>query len=136
MTLQRWPELTLTDWDDTRATVHMWTQIVGKVRLALEPRMVASFYTATMAALADVGVHVSILARPVEIADAVPFADDTVHHAYDPDAMRRFWLALVHGDRVLKEFRGRFIGKASPVHFFGSPHLCVGSCTVMPPLQR
>ena len=32
-----WPELPLAAWLDTYATLHMWTQIVGKVRLALSP---------------------------------------------------------------------------------------------------
>jgi hypothetical protein len=86
--------------------------------VALEPRSVADFYDEMMTALRDLGVRVSILARPVEIADAIPFPEDTVHAAYDATAMHRFWLALVEIDRVMKEFRGRFIGKASPVHFF------------------
>src|SRR6267154_4068700 len=34
-----WPELPLEAWRDTYATLHMWTQIVGKVRLALSPRV-------------------------------------------------------------------------------------------------
>jgi len=34
-----WPTLTLADWADTRDTLHLWTQIVGKVRLALSPMM-------------------------------------------------------------------------------------------------
>jgi Family of unknown function (DUF5996) len=34
-----WPELPLAAWQDTYATLHMWTQIVGKVRLALSPRV-------------------------------------------------------------------------------------------------
>jgi Family of unknown function (DUF5996) len=34
-----WPELPLDAWQDTYATLHMWTQIVGKVRLALSPRV-------------------------------------------------------------------------------------------------
>lgn len=174
MTSKPWPVLTLADWEDTRATVHMWTQIVGKIRLALQPRLnhwwqvtlyvsarglttslmhagergieiefdfidhrlvlrttvgdvrvvaleprtVASFYDATMAALHELGVRVEILARPVEIAEAIPFADDVEHHAYDAEAMHRFWLALVQADRVLRVFRSRFIGKNSPVHFF------------------
>jgi hypothetical protein len=174
MTSKPWPVLTLADWEDTRATVHMWTQIVGKVRLALEPRLnhwwqvtlyvsarglttslmhagergieiefdfidhrlvlrttvgdvrvvaleprtVASFYDATMAALHELGVRVEILGRPVEIAEAIPFADDVEHHAYDAEAVHRLWLALVQADRVLRQFRSRFIGKNSPVHFF------------------
>ena len=169
-----WPELTLADWAETRETVHRWTQIVGKVRLALEPwvnhwwqvpfyvsarglstslmhaptrsleiefdfidhvlavrtvdgeqrsialepRSVASFYDETMSLLADLDVDVDVLARPVEIPDATPFAEDTGHAAYDREAMRRFWRALVEVDRVLDIFRGRFVGKASPVHFF------------------
>ncbi len=32
-----WPALPLEEWQDTYATLHMWTQIVGKVRLALTP---------------------------------------------------------------------------------------------------
>lgn len=174
MTSSRWPELTLSAWEDTRETVHMWTQIVGKVRLALEPpmnhswqvtlyvsarglttslmhatdrgiemefdfldhvlairttdgdlrtvalepRSVADFYEATMAALRELDVRVSILPRPVEIAEAIPFAADTRHSSYDADAMQRCWLAFVETDRVLKKFRSGFIGKASPVHFF------------------
>src|SRR3979490_445134 len=34
-----WPELPLSAWADTYATLHMWTQVVGKVRLALSPRV-------------------------------------------------------------------------------------------------
>jgi len=34
-----WPELPLEAWQDTYATLHMWTQIVGKVRLKLSPRI-------------------------------------------------------------------------------------------------
>ena len=55
---------------------------------------------------------------PVEIPDAIPFHDDRIHASYDPDAVRRFWLALVDMERVFKEFRGRFVGKSSPVHLF------------------
>src|SRR5262245_31073697 len=35
--LESWPSLPLEAWRDTYATVHLWTQIVGKVRLALTP---------------------------------------------------------------------------------------------------
>lgn len=37
MTINPWPELPLAEWKDTLATLHMWTQIVGKIRLALTP---------------------------------------------------------------------------------------------------
>src|SRR4051794_16903439 len=174
MTTDQWPDLTLSAWEDTRDTLHMWTQIVGKVRLALEPmtnhwwqvplyvsarglttslmhvdgrgleiefdfidhvldlrtttgerrhvamapRTVADFFHDTMAALADLDIEVSLLPRPVEIEDAIPFAEDEQHASYDRDAAHRFWLALVEVHRVLSIFRARFIGKASPVHFF------------------
>jgi hypothetical protein len=39
LNVELWPELPLAAWQDTYATLHMWTQIVGKVRLALSPRI-------------------------------------------------------------------------------------------------
>jgi hypothetical protein len=32
-----WPALRVTDWAETRDTLHMWTQVVGKIRLATAP---------------------------------------------------------------------------------------------------
>ena len=55
---------------------------------------------------------------PQEVPDPIPFPDDRVHASYDPDWANRFWRVLVSVDAVLKEHRGRFRGKASPVHFF------------------
>jgi hypothetical protein len=54
----------------------------------------------------------------VEVVRAVPFAEDGEHASYDAEAVQRCFGALVQVDRVLKEFRGRFLGKCSPVHFF------------------
>jgi hypothetical protein len=169
-----WPELTLSRWRETRDTLHLWTQVVGKVRLALnpminhwwqvplyvsarglttslmhtdtrgleiefnfvdhaldlrttdgaqrqvplEPRSVASFYRATMTALDELEAHVKVFPRPSEVVEAIPFLEDELHRSYDPDAVRRFWLALVQTHRVFLRFRARFIGKASPIHFF------------------
>jgi len=36
---ETWPALPLSAWADTYATLHMWTQVVGKVRLALSPHV-------------------------------------------------------------------------------------------------
>src|SRR3984893_9117029 len=36
---ESWPALPLAEWADTYATLHMWSQIIGKVRLALSPRI-------------------------------------------------------------------------------------------------
>jgi hypothetical protein len=169
-----WPALPLAGWRDTYATLHMWTQIVGKTRLALAPmenhwwqvplyvtprglstsampsgnrtlavefdfidhvlsfassdgataalplvpRSVAEFYAAFMATLRSLGFAAAIRPVPVEIEVAIPFADDREHASYDADAAHRCWQILVQSDRVLKRFRGRFLGKASPVHFF------------------
>lgn len=172
---ERWPSVPVASWADTRDTLHLWTQVVGKVRLAneplwnhwwniplyvsarglttslmphptgpafqidfdflasqleittvdgtaaslaLEPRTVAEFYATVMEMLADLGVPTGIWPVPVEIEGAIPFPDDRVHSAYDPDAVRRFWLALVEIDRVFEVFRSRFLGKVSPVHLF------------------
>jgi hypothetical protein len=177
-----WPELPLAAWQDTYATLHMWTQIVGKVRLALSPRVnhwwevplyvnarglttspvpygdrifevqfdfvaheltiqtncgpsktlplkaqsVAAFYTEFMAALRSLGINVKIWAMPVEVPNPVRFDRDTQHASYDPEYARRFWEILVLVDSIFKEFRARFIGKDSPVHFFwGSFDLAV-----------
>jgi len=35
---ETWPTLKLSEWEDTRATLHLWTQVVGKICLALTPR--------------------------------------------------------------------------------------------------
>jgi hypothetical protein len=35
--VERWPELPYGAWKDTRDTLHLWTQIVGKIRLAQMP---------------------------------------------------------------------------------------------------
>src|SRR5579863_9873218 len=169
-----WPALPLSAWEATRATFHMWTQIVGKVRLALAPyenhwwqvtlypsarglttsaipyggasfeilfdfidhqlrieksdgrvktlalapRAVADFYAETMEALRSLGIDVTISPLPSEVSNPIRFDQDRVHAAYDPDAAQRFWRALASVAAVLQEFRGGFIGKCSPVHFF------------------
>lgn len=182
MAAETWPSLPLEEWQETYATLHMWTQIVGKIRLvqsplinhwwqvplyvsarglttsaipyearsfeidfdfidhqlliktsegvtktiALVPRSVADFYSELMATLRSLGIEVEITARPDEVPNPIPFAEDHAHAAYDAEYANRFWRILVQADRVFKEFRSRFIGKCSPVHFFwGSFDLAV-----------
>jgi hypothetical protein len=86
--------------------------------IALEPRSVASFYAATMAALRELGIDVEIWPVPVELENVIPFEEDTEPREYDAEAARTFWLQLVQASRVLSIFRGRFAGKVSPVHLF------------------
>lgn len=177
-----WPDLPLASCSATLSTVHMWTQIVGKVRLALTPhlnhwwqvplyvsargvststipywnrvfeiefdfldhnlairdsngatnvlplyaRSVADFYGEFMAVLRAMDIDVKIWPKPVEIPDPIPFPDDVVHASYDPEAVRKFHRILLSVDSIFKEFRGGFVGKTSPVHFFwGSFDLAV-----------
>ena len=179
---EAWPELSYAAWKETRDTLHLWTQVVGKVRLALAPwlnhswhvplyvtarglttspiysgpraleiafdfgehvldiatadgfrkqialvpQTVAEFYDAVMAALSEAGISVAIDDFPSEIAGAVPFSRDREHDAYDADYAERFWRVLLQADRLFKQFRTGFVGKASPVHFFwGSFDLAV-----------
>jgi hypothetical protein len=94
--------------------------------LALEPREVADFHREVMARLETLGLPVKIWTMPVEIAGAIPFETDRAHASYDKDAANRFWRILVQCDRVFTQFRSRFLGKVSPVHFFwGSFDLAV-----------
>jgi len=76
---------------------------------------VAEFYAEVMAALHSMGIAVKIWTMPAEIPNPIPFDEDRTHASYDADYANRFWRILVSTDAVLKEFRGRFIGKASPV---------------------
>ena len=177
-----YPPLPLSEWQDTNDTVHMWTQIVGKIRLvqtpltnewwnvplyvtprglttsampyetesfsidfdflshrliaqtsfndgfsfALEPMTVADFYKTLFGKLKENGIEIEIKAVPDELEKPIPFAEDTTHKSYDKAAVERFFRALSNIDRVFKEFRARFSGKCSPVHFFwGSFDLAV-----------
>lgn len=177
-----WPALPLAQWKDTCATLHMWTQVVGKIRLALTPLInhwwnvplyvsgrglttslipyrnrpfelwfdffdqqlvlqfsdgvrkslplapmsVADFYREVMAMLSSSGIAVRIWRMPVEIPDPIPFDEDYVHAAYDAEAAQRFWRILTSVQCVFEEFRSKFVGKCSPIHFFwGSFDLAV-----------
>ncbi len=182
-TFEVWPSLKLEEWRETKDTLHMWTQIVGKVRLALSapenhwwqvplyvtprglttsaipdgtartfeidfdfiahrldfktsdgltrslplaPRSVAAFYREVMETLDALGIKVKIWTTPVEVENPIPFEQDETHAAYDAEYAARFWRVLVQADRILKKFRGQFLGKSSPVHFFwGSFDLAV-----------
>ncbi len=94
--------------------------------IALVPRSVAEFYRDLMSILGGLSLPVAINTMPNELPDPIPFERDETHRAYDRDYANRFWRVLVQADRVFKEFRSRFCGKCSPVHFFwGSFDLAV-----------
>jgi hypothetical protein len=177
-----WPALPYEEWRETCATLHMWLQIVGKIRLTqcpwlnhswhvalqvtarglttrliphgstsfqidfdfvehylvigvtdggvrsvpLQPQSTAAFYRKVMEAMSALGVPVAIRTTPNELPDPIPFDKDEIHCSYDREYANRYWRALVQTDRVFEDFRSRFMGKCSPVHFFwGSADLAV-----------
>jgi hypothetical protein len=171
---QAWPALPLEEWQDTYRTLHMWMQIVGKIRMGLSvplnhwwhvplyvtarglttgpvpypagifeiefdfqkhelhitpsdgPRIarplkaecVASFYEAVVGILPQIGVDIHIDPHPQELQNPIPFDQDKTNCSYDPEYANRFWRILVSSSKVLERFRGEFLGKCSPVHFF------------------
>jgi hypothetical protein len=86
--------------------------------MRLAPQSVADFYRDYMALLQAAGTPVKIWPVPREMEDTLRFTEDTQHRSYDRDAVHRCWTALSEASRVLQQFRSRFIGKCSPVHFF------------------
>lgn len=91
----------------------------GETRaIPLVQRSVSEFYVEYLDVLKALGINARIRGVPVEVEIAIPFADDTQHASYDAEAVNRWWRIMVQCDRILKQFRGRYEGKASPVHFF------------------
>src|SRR5256714_10074001 len=86
--------------------------------LPLVARSVADFYDEYMSMLRSLGIEVKIYPVPMEMPDTLRFTEDRTRSTYDGDAAHRCWQILVHADRVLKGFRGRFLGKSSPSHFW------------------
>ncbi|MES9969238.1 MAG: DUF5996 family protein [Candidatus Thiodiazotropha sp.] len=172
---EQWPKLSLDQWHDSYETLHLWSQIVGKIRLSqspwvnhswhvplnvtarglttslipygirafqidfdfvdhrlhitasdgcrysfeLQPMSVAEFYRQIMDGLDELDIELAIWPLPVEIPGAVQrFSDNDKQGSYDPEAVARFWRALLQIHRVFTLFRARFIGKVSPIHFF------------------
>ncbi len=169
------PPLPYDEWEPTKWTLHLWIQIVGKIRLRSTshrnhwwnvPLYVAArgltthlmhagdvafqidfdfvdhvlvistetgnrevlslhdgltvqaFYEWVLGALARLNLDVRIRAHPYGVPIQTPFAEDTEHRSYDPDAVRRWWSILSFSSAVFEEFAGRFVGKTSPVHLF------------------
>jgi len=82
---------------------------------------VAEFYRGVLDNLHKLGIDTRIVSRPFDsdkVGSDIPFAHDTEHNSYDPEAVNRFWQILVGVESVFSEFRGRYLGKCSPVHFF------------------
>lgn len=106
------------DFDFIEHHLSIETSAGARRTVELYPRPVADFYQEVMSQLRSLGINVAIWTVPVEVEERTPFEQDHHHAAYDPEYTWRFWQILVQVDRVLKVFRGRFLGKASPVHFY------------------
>jgi hypothetical protein len=106
------------DFDFIEHQLCIQTSAGARQTIVLRPRSVADFYQEVMAQLRSLGIDIAIWTVPVEVEERTPFEQDYRHAAYNPEYARRFWRILIQVDRVLKVFRGHFLGKASPVHFF------------------
>lgn len=169
------PEMPLDAWRPTKNTLHLFCQIVGKIRLAMHPRInhwwhvplyvsprglttrtipytggnfeiefdfkthkleirtsdgaiedfglydgltVADFYTSLFSNLSKLGIEPNIKPIPYEAPSTTPFSEDVENKSYDKEYVERFHQILVGVDDIFEEFRGRFVGKSTPVHMF------------------
>ncbi len=112
------PRAACVDFDFRAHEVKVETSDGQRAALTLSPRPVADFFREYMATLSALEIDVRLMPVPVEVVDAIPFARNTQNASYDPDAVQRWWQVLTSTARVLNRFRSRFLGKASPVHFF------------------
>ncbi len=172
---EQFPDLPLAEWRKTKDTLHLYCQIVGKIRLAMHPRLnhwwhvplyvtprglsthaipyvdgnfeiefdfnehkivvstssgrredfslydgltVADLYSSLFANLAKLGIEPNIKPIPYEAPSTTPFPDNTEDRSYDKEYVARFHRILVTVDAILNEFRGRYVGKSTPVHMF------------------
>jgi hypothetical protein len=114
------------DFDFIDHRLRVRTSQGGERLIPLKPQSVSEFYRQLMSLLRELGIAVSIHEMPNEIAHPIPFSGDDTHHSYDAAAVHAFWQVLIQADRIFKQFRSGFLGKASPVHFFwGSFDLAV-----------
>ena len=169
------PEMPLDAWRSTKNTLHLYCQIVGKIRLTMHPRLnhwwhvplyvsprglttrtipysggnfeiefdfrshkleirtsngavedfalydgltVADFYASLFSNLSKLGIEPNIKSIPYEAPSTTPFPEDTENKSYDKTYVERFHQILVEVDDILQDFRGRFLGKSTPVHMF------------------
>jgi hypothetical protein len=170
------PELPLASWEATKQTLHLWVQIVGKVKLATSPPRnhwwhvplyvdvrglstrrlhaatgvtfeivfdfvdhrlvvltnrgevesfalvdglsVAAFDELLHGILSSLDIDVPIRESPFGVPMTTPFPEDRQDHAYDREAVERFWRILDWTDGVFERFAGWYCGKTSPVHLF------------------
>jgi hypothetical protein len=106
------------DFDFLAHRLLLQTSEGSEASVPLRAQSVAQFHAGFGQALGALGFETRVGGGPKEIADALPFAEDTAPRPYDGEAVQRFWRILLQAQRVFQQFRARFRGKCSPVHFF------------------
>ena len=178
----KWPELSYEKGRTTYETLHLFTQVVGKIKLECLPWQnhswhvtlkftptglttctlpyknkffqlnldltghkleiltsdgkirefglfglsVAGFYQKVWGLLKELDIEIKIYTKPVELKDPIRFEKDNIHNTYDPEQALALHQAMLVMQEVFFEFRCKFKGKSSEVHFFwGSFDLAV-----------
>jgi hypothetical protein len=104
---------------DEGHSLRIETSMGNSRTLPLKELSVAGFYEDVFSSLNELGIVAGITPVPYDIPGVTePFASDYQHASYDEEYVNRFWRILVQVDSIFKIFRGWFIGKSSPVHFF------------------
>lgn len=179
---QKWPELSYEKGRKTYETLHMFTQVLGKIKLkclpwqnhswhvtlrftptglttltlpykeqffqinldltehkleiltshgktrefALSGLSVTGFYQKLFGLLRELDIEIKIYTKPVELQNPIPFEKDNVHNTYDPEQALALHESMLIMQQVFYDFRCKFKGKSSEIHFFwGSFDLAV-----------
>jgi hypothetical protein len=175
---ERWPELAFPSWAPTKKTLHLCTQLLGKLRLALSPeqpnwmhtalpltsrgcttgpipwgdaaieaqldvhasalrllhsdgreraialgpeRTIADVYAAFGAALAELGVTVTITTAPQEtLAAEPPFDRDRRPAPYDPADAQRWFAVVTAAGGTFERWRAHFFGRSAIQLWWGA----------------
>jgi hypothetical protein len=117
---ETWPRLPLDEWRDTYATLHMWTQIVGKVRLALTP-LVNHWWNVTLYVTAR-GLTTGAMPHGT---DALRIDFDFLDHALEIESSRGGTFSTPLAPRTVADFHAAVMGGLDqlgmPVHIWTQP---------------
>ena len=112
--------------DLCRHAIVLTTSGAERAELPLYERSISALHSGLVEMLDEHGLPSDFSGTPNEVADALPFADDTAPRVYNPDSATRFREALAAMLPIFERFRAGFTGKSSPLHFWwGSFDLAV-----------
>ncbi len=108
------------DFRDPEHVLRIETSDGDSKTVLLKGLSVAGFYDRVFSSLNELGIVVGIKPIPYDLPaiSTVPFAEDYQHSFYNEEYVTRFWKILLQVSSIFQVFRGWFIGKSSPVHFF------------------